>query len=873
MEFRIKPRFFSFIALALLGLLLSTIIVNPIFAKTPQIDHIIVDNKPALFEQEGKQLYTQDRLTEAIDVWQQAVTIYAEQNNLIGQARVLNNLALAYQQIGKPQQAKQSISRSLSILKSQSGDKDGQSHSQVLAQALNTQGILQLATGGVEEASITWQNAIEIYQQVGDRVGVIRSSINLASAFKTLGLYRRAYKLLTQVEQDLQQQTDSLLKTAALRSYGDILRLVGELQSAKQTLAQSLAIAEKLNSTKDRVKTLFAMGNTWRADNNNSQALKFYQQALNLCQQDQICAQTNLELQVNLALLKLFLNTENWQQAEKLLPGIQSSLTNLFPNRTNIYKQISFAHSLIELKQKSQQKQVKLKQSLSWHYINSILANGVQKAEILDDNRAKSYILGLQGQIYEYQQKWSSAQELTENALVLAQSLNAPEISYLWQWQLGRIWQAQKKRPEAILAYTEAVKLLQSLSQDLAAINLDIQYSFRESVEPVYRELVSLLLQSDSSSGTISQENLAQARDVIESLQLAELNNFFREACLDTQPVKIEGVDQQAAVIYPIILRDRLEVILSLPQQPLRHYSTAIKETELESVIEQLRQTIVIRSRRQFFDPAQKLYDWLVRPALNDLVSSNIKTIIFIPDGSLRNIPLAALYDGKHYLIEQYRVALTPGLQLLAPRPLEQIQLKTLAAGLTEQRDGFPSLDFVEGELSRIQEETSGRVLLNENFTQEALQKQIQLAEFPIVHIATHGQFSSTLDQTFILAWDSRINVSELDSILQTRASSQEEVIELLVLSACETAAGDQRAALGLAGIAVRAGARSTIATLWAVNDRSTAQLMSEFYQELTKKNVTKAEAVRQAQLTLLKTREYKHPFYWAPYVLLGNWL
>ena len=872
MEFRIKPRFSSLIALALVGLLVAIVGVDPVVAKIPQINNIIVDKNPISFEQQGKQLYTTGHLTEAIDLWQQAAKIYAQQNNLIGQARVLNNLALAYQQIGEPTQAKQSISQSLSLLNSPIVEQDKNIHGQVLAQALNTQGILQLATGEIEEASATWQQATEIYQQVGDRAGVIRSSINLASAFKTLGLYRRAYKVLTQVEQDLQQQPDSLLKAAALRNYGDILRLVGELKQAKQTLAQSLAIADQLNSSEDRVKTLFALGNTWRADNNNSQALKFYQQALNICRQDRICATTNLTLQVNLALLKLFLDTENWQKAEKLLPEIQSSLTHLFPNRTNIYKQISFAHSLIELKQKSQQKQVILKHNLSWQNIESILADAAQKAELLDDSRAKSYILGLQGQVYEHQANWSKAQEFTEKALLLAQSINAPEISYLWQWQLGRIFQAQENRQKAIAPYTEAVKLLQSLSQDLAAINLDIQYSFRESVEPVYRELVSLLLTSDSSA-TISQENLAQARDVIESLQLAELNNFFREACLDTKPVKIDGIDRQAAVIYPIILRDRLEVILSLPQQPLRHYSTVIKATELESVIERLRQTLVIRSRRQFYDPAQKLYDWLIRPALTDLANSNINTIIFVPDGSLRNIPLAALYDGKHYLIEQYRVALTPGLQLLSPRPVEQIQLKTLAAGLTQQRGGFPSLDFVERELAKIQEETTGKVLLNENFTQEALQKQIKLVEFPVIHIATHGQFSSTLDRTFLLAWDSRINISELDSILQTRTSSQGEAIELLVLSACETATGDKRAALGLAGIAVRAGARSTLATLWAVNDRSTAQLMSEFYQELTMKNTTKAEAIRQAQLALLHTREYKHPFYWAPYVLLGNWL
>ncbi|MDJ0689886.1 MAG: CHAT domain-containing protein [Xenococcaceae cyanobacterium MO_188.B32] len=867
MKPKIKPHFVLIIALALFGFIIA-IGINPIVANTVPINHTPLDKNPLYFEQQGKQLYTIKDFTGAIERWQQAAKIYAEQQDVIGHARVLTNLALAYQQIGSFEQAREQIDRSLSLLRTQAAGSENSAYLQVLAQTLNTQGILQLARGEVEEASITWQNATEIYQQVGDRTGVIRSSINLASALKNLGMHRRAYKLLTQVEQDLQQQPDSLLKAAALRNYGDILRLMGELKQARQTLNQSLVIARKLGSLEDRVKALFALGNNWHANKNARQALKYYQQALIVCRQEPTCRAGNLPLQVNLALLKLFLGTENWQQAKELLPKIESSLTNLSLDRTNIYQQINFAHSLLELKQK----QLEWTKNIPWQKIEFILADAAQKVENTSNIRAKTYILGLQGQVYERQQQWSKAEKLTQQALLLAQTINAPEIRYLWQWQLGRIFQAEGNYAKAIAVYTEAVNILQSLSQDLTAINVDIQYSFRESVEPVYRELVSLLLNSDSS-GKISQENLIQARDIIESLQLAELNNFFKEACLDTKSVQIDNIDRQAAVIYPIILRDRLEIIVSISQKPLRHYSTAIDREKLEATIEQLNQTIVIRSRRQFYASAGQIYDWLIRPVLKDLRENNITTIIFVPDGSLRNVPLAALYDGKHYLIEQYRLALTPGLQLLAPRSLEQIELKTLAVGLTKQREQFPPLAYVERELAKIKAETPSTVLLNEDFTLEALEKQIELSRFPIVHIATHGQFSSSLDQTFLLAWDSRININELDSILQTRNLTQAEAIELLVLSACETAAGDERAALGLAGMAVRAGARSTLATLWAVNDRSTAQLMSKFYQELTKKDISKAEAIRQAQLKLLHTAEYQHPFYWAAYVLLGNWL
>ena len=142
-----------------------------------------------------------------------------------------------------------------------------------------------------------------------------------------------------------------------------------------------------------------------------------------------------------------------------------------------------------------------------------------------------------------------------------------------------------------------------------------------------------------------------------------------------------------------------------------------------------------------------------------------------------------------------------------------------------------------------------------------------------MVHLATHGQFSSKLSDTFLLTWDDRLTIEGLRNLLKSRSESSATPIELLVLSACQTAEGDQRATLGLAGLAVRSGARSTLATLWSVNDNSTADLMTEFYRSLTQQNMSKAESLRQAQLKLLKNPDFQHPFYWSPFILIGNWL
>ncbi|WP_348983000.1 CHAT domain-containing protein [Brasilonema sp. UFV-L1] len=361
---------------------------------------------------------------------------------------------------------------------------------------------------------------------------------------------------------------------------------------------------------------------------------------------------------------------------------------------------------------------------------------------------------------------------------------------------------------------------------------------------------------------------------MIESLQIAELDNYFREACLTKLPVQVDKIDPQAAVIYPIILRDRLEVILSLPNQPLRHYTTTIPQEQVEQIVEQMQASLSRTSLTEERLPvAQKVYDLIVRPAEADLQASKIKTLAFILDGSLKNLPMVALHDGQRYLLEKYSIALTPGLQLLAPQPLQRQQIKVLVAGVSQSTQGFAALPGVESEVSEIKSEIPAQVLLNQTFTSAAIQKQIRANPFQVVHLATHGQFSSNAADTYILTWDGRLDVKQLGEILRTREQSTPTPIELLVFSACQTAEGDKRAALGLAGVAVRSGARSTLGTLWSVEDKSTADFMAEFYRQLANSQTTKAEALRQAQLKLLKEPGYKHPFYWAGFVLVGNWL
>jgi CHAT domain-containing protein/tetratricopeptide (TPR) repeat protein len=830
--------------------------------------------------EQGRNFYEAERFAEAAAIWQQAVTAFKASGDEIRQAIALGNLSLAYQQLGQWTQAEGAIASSLNLLGypvekgrgaggqvgrwagEQGSRGDSRQNLEVLAQVLDIQGRLQLALAKAEAALNTWRQAANIYVQIGDRNAIIRNRINQAQALQALGLYRQAEKTLDESTRLLQSQPDSLVKVTGLRSLGNVLRVTGNLEASRQKLQQSLEIAKALSNTQAISDILLSLGNTAHAQQDTQAAIEFYRQAANTATSPitRINAQTNQ--------LRLLLETEQLNAVGALLPQIQTQIGELPPGRTAIYAQINFAESL--LKVKSQNLPTTLKD------VAQILATAVQQAKSLGDQRTESYALGVLGGLYEQTKQWSDAQNLTEQALFMAQATDALDIAYRWQWQLGRLLRARGDIIGAIAAYDQAVNTLQSLRYDLVAINPEVQFDFRDQVEPVYRQLVELLLQPQGGSQT-SQENLRKARETIESLQLAELDNFFREACLDTVSQidqVIEQKDQTAAAIYPIILSDRLEVILKLPQKPVLHYTTTIAQSQVESTLDALRKNLIEPDTLvEAKSLSQQVYNWLIKSAATQLAKSQVKTLVFVLDGSLRNIPMAALYDGKQYLIEKYGIVLTPGLQLINPKPLQEEKLQAIAAGLSQPRQGFSALPNVKLELEEIRAEIPSNILLNNEFTSTALQNSINSLPFPVVHLATHGQFSSKAEETFIVAWDKRIYVNELDNLVRNREQNRPDAVELLVLSACETADGDNRAALGIAGVAVRAGARSTIASLWNLNDESASQLMSKFYQELGNKALTKAEALRRAQLALLQNPKYQRPMFWAPYVLLGNWL
>jgi CHAT domain-containing protein len=851
-------------------------------ASLPSFAHIVAENSivESVSDAEklvdlGRNLYSVQRYAEAATVLQQAIADFKAKGDGLQGAIAQSNLSLVYQQLGQWDLAENAIAQSLNLLQTSGNTSTAQS--QILAQALDVRGRLYLLRGQGENALNTWRQASNIYARLGDETGVIRNRINQAQALQALGLYHQAQNALTQGNQSLQKQPDSPLKAKGLRSLGNVFRVIGDLKQSQEILEQSLAVAKRSPSPQDISAALLSLGNTARARADIPTALTLYQQA------SEAAVSASERIQAQLNQLSLLVEMQRSSGAgenspspitnyQLPIPNIEANLNNLPPSRATVYARINLAQSLIRLKEQN------YTNARSESEIAQVLVAAIQQAKSLQDKQATSYALGILGELYEVAQQRSNAQEVTQQALFIAQTIDAKDIAYRWQWQMGRLLKQEGNIKGAIAAYTEAVNNLKSIRRELSAVNPDVQFNFRDEVEPVYRQLVDLLLQSEPS-----QENLVQARNLIESLQLAELENFFRASCLDANPELIDRIvdreDKTAAVIYPIILGDRLEVILKLPTQAkLRHYVSYKSQNEIETTLEQLRQSLLdVTQTSQVKRQSQQVYELLILPIESELANSKIKNLVFVLDGSLRNIPMAVLYDKQQekYLVEKYAIALAPGLQLIQPKPLQKQQLRALTGGVAEGREiedrKFPPLGNVRLELERIQSEVSNsEQLLNQTFTITNLQNQLNSNNFSVVHIATHGEFSSNPEATFILTWNQLLKARDFDNLLRVSNQNLSNTIELLVLSACKTAQGDKRAALGLAGIAVRAGARSTLATLWSVDDESTTKLMSRFYGEL-KTGVNKSAALQRAQLAVFANE--KRPYFWASYVLVGNWL
>ncbi|NUN63345.1 CHAT domain-containing protein [Pseudanabaena biceps] len=411
----------------------------------------------------------------------------------------------------------------------------------------------------------------------------------------------------------------------------------------------------------------------------------------------------------------------------------------------------------------------------------------------------------------------------------------------------------------------------------------------------------------DKVDGYFKEGNLESAFETIEDAYNSELDVFTgRSTKAERARITIENtqdmlstVVQQtgdaAVLIYPVLLKDRIEILVIPPSEKgnaFRATSSILNQESAQAVITEYRNNLRDVGSNDYLEQSQQLYDWIIRPVEKKLAELKIDTLVFVMDSGLRVTPPSALHDGKKFLIERYAIASIPTLRALRLEERDRKTTRVLAMGLTESIEGFSALPSVDIEIKTISSEgLNGAAFLNQDFTVNNLQKQRQGGAFNILHLGTHAKFvSDSSKDSFIQFWDSRLKLSEIP---QLRFDSP--AIDMLALSACQTAVGNN---LGISGLAVESGAKSVLASLWEVSDAGTAPLMISFYKAFPDA-VNKAQAMRTAQLALLggKVRignghilgiegfpniplptglsdiDLSHPFYWSSFILVGNWL
>ncbi|NES24997.1 MAG: CHAT domain-containing protein, partial [Symploca sp. SIO3E6] len=341
---------------------------------------------------------------------------------------------------------------------------------------------------------------------------------------------------------------------------------------------------------------------------------------------------------------------------------------------------------------------------------------------------------------------------------------------------------------------------------------------------------------------------------------------------------------------------DELELVLVTPtDKPIRRRVSGATRRQVMDIVRSHRSEItdVTSKPSTYQQPAQQLYQWLIAPLEPDLQAQEINNLTFILDNGLRSLPLAALHDGTGFIVEKYSIGLMPSLSLTDTRYVGINNTKMLAMGAAKFTDQSP-LPAVPTELSTLTGQLwQGSSFLNEEFTLNQLKSARKTQPYGIVHLATHGEFKSgKLSNSYIQLWDTKLQLDQMREL-----GFHNPPVELLVLSACKTALGDTEAELGFAGLAVLAGVKSALGSLWYISDEGTLGFMSDFYQQLQEAPI-KAEALRQTQLAMLRgevrlengklvssdrsfplppelqelgDKDLTHPYYWSAFTLIGS--
>jgi CHAT domain-containing protein len=731
-----------------------------------------------------------------------------------------------------------------------------------------TQGVDAFQRGDMEQAALMWQQAARDYAAAGQLQAQSAALTHLARAYIALGHHDRAAEGLQVALHSARTAGAARQVALVLANLGQLAVLTQELETAETRLNEALALAHELGDAGLVAQTLHHQGNLFWRQQRPRDALTAYRESATVAAPASRLgmAARALAHAARVAIQEQQIQTATTWLGEAMHHLQQESASHEtaydFLLIGRLYQQLADADATLILK------------------ALAAFQNALNMAEELQDQRALAYAWGYLGHLYEREGRDQDALVLTRRAILAAQQVHAPESLYQWEWQSGRLLRALGQEDVAMAAYARALETVQSIQATLRQGQSGFHAPFRQVIGPLYLQYVDLLLQKAAAlegaeagpTYPAYEYYLRQVQTTFERFKTSELRDYFGDACVDAarpRTTALERVALDASILYPILLEARTELLLSLPTG-IKRVGVAEPGVRLARLTQRFRSALQAQDPQRYLRHAQRLYDLLIRPIETDLKAG--QTLVWVPDGTLRQLPIAALHNGEQFLVERYALAVTPSLTLTDPQPLSQEAASALAAGVSESVADFPPLPHVRDELQSIQQLYGGTVLLNQDFNPTRLAQTIDQGQFSIVHIASHGEFAADPAKSFLLTSQGKLTLTQLaKTVGQLRFRDQP--LELLTLSACETAQGDDRTALGLAGVAIQAGARSALATLWRVSDEATAVLMRKFYEHLHAPGTSRARALQHAQLALLHDPAYASPVFWAPFLLINNWL
>jgi CHAT domain-containing protein/lipopolysaccharide biosynthesis regulator YciM len=837
----------------------------------------------------GNAYYSLGKYDKAIEFHLQSLAIFREIKDRLGEGKALGNLGSAYNSLGRYDKEIEFHLQSLAI-KREIKDRSGEGRS------LGNLGIAYYSLGKYDKAIDYHLQSLAILREIKDLQGEGSVLGNLGIAYDSLGKYDKAIEFHLQSLAIAREIKDRRGEGQSLGSLGSTYDSLGKYDKAIEFHLQSLAIKREIKDRRGEGQSLGSLGLAYDSLGKYDKAIEFHLQSLAIKREIKDRRGEGNSLG-NLG--------STYYSLGKYDKAIEFHLQSLAIDR-EIKDRLGEGQSLGNLGL-AYYSLGKYDKAIEFHLQSLAIAREIK------DRRGEGNSLGNLGVTYDSLGKYDKAIEFHLQYLAIAREIKDRNGEGNSLNNMGVAFNNLKRPELAILFYKQSINVSEAIRKDIRKLDKDIQKSYLETVSSSYKSLADLLIQ---------QGRIVEALQVLDLLKVQELEDYFKnikgsdrsaqgvrllepekamsdkllavsfenspeinsqlankiqqlpKSEINKVPDYLQKIPQGTALLYPLILGDRLEIILFSPNTIPISRTIKISQEELATLVTEFRGALLDSSNEDVKEPAAQLYKLLIKPIETELIQAKTTTILYAPDGILRYVPIAALYDGKQWLTEKYRINNLIAYSLFDFSPNLKIQPNILAGAFggksNEKKFGQFGLPATIREVQAIANSFQNSVtLIEDQFSRKAIESKFQ--DHNILHLATHAEFNIGVpDNSFIIFGNGdKIKLNEI-------TDWQIPNIDLIVLSACETGTstlGNGVEILGFGYQVQKAGAKNAIASLWKVNDEGTQALMEAFYRELKKGDATPTEALHRAQVALIKSPKYNHPNYWSAFFAIGNGL